>query len=149
MSISYDVFTEAFLAKVTEYDFAYMPDYDKITMVDGYMKRAFGSFRHVSKYDFDGTANDCRRVFELDVPRGDLVEIVDIISEGMVVQWLNPMLNRQDNLENKINTRDFTTYSAANLLMRIREVYSEALKRFTNMVRAYSYHHGDLTDLHI
>lgn len=149
MSISYDIFTEAFLAKVLEYDFTIMPDCARENIVDGYMKRAFGSFRHVCEYDFMSNADDDEREFSIDIPNGDLAEITDIVSEGMVVQWLKPMLNRQDNLENKINTRDFTTYSAANLLMRIGEVHKEASKRFIDMVRAYSYHHGDLTDLHI
>ena len=79
----------------------------------------------------------------------DLDEIVDIVSEGMLVQWMKPFVYKQEGLENVLNTKDFTTYSPAELLMRIGNAYNAAQKDFTNMMREYSYNHGDLTDLHL
>ena len=149
MGVPYDVFTEMFLAKISEYDFDLMSDEIKTGVVDGYMKRALSQFYHVCKHDFFGTADDESREFALDIQARELVEIADIISEGMVVQWLSPFLNHQDLLEDKMNTRDFTVYSPANLLLRVREAHGSASRRFTNMIKGYSYHHGDLTDLHL
>ena len=51
MSISYDVFTGAFLGKVTEYDFLRLDDHDRNATVDGYMKRACAEFNKICKYD--------------------------------------------------------------------------------------------------
>ena len=148
MGVPYDIFTEAFLSKVTEYDFP-CDSYDRNHMVDGYMKRAMSAFKDVCPYDFAGTADNVIREFNLTVDGNDLDEIVDIISEGMVAQWLKPYVYRQELLENVLNTRDFTSYSPAELLYRVKETYNEVSATFRNMMREYSYRHNDLTELHL
>lgn len=149
MSVSYDVFVGAFLSKVTSYDFANMSVFERMTTVDGYMKRAIASFRKICKYDLSTTADDIIREFDVDIPQEDLDEIADIISEGMLVQWMKPFTYKQEGLEAILNTKDFTSYSPAELLMRIGDAHREAMANFTNMKREYSYNHGDLTDLHL
>lgn len=165
MNIPYDVFTGAFLGKVTEYDFLRLEDYDRNKTVDGYMKRAIAAFRHVCKYDFTTTGDDNVREFSIKVDRDDpsgelqrrldeelsedLDEIVDIVSEGMLVQWMKPYFCRADNLENVLNTADFSAYSPAELLYRITNAYHEVKRDFTNRIREYSYDHGDLSNLAI
>lgn len=149
MSVPYDVFIGAFLQKVTEHDFAKMDAYDRDKIVDGYMKRAIASFRKICKYDLSTTADDITREFYVDIPAEDLDEIADIISEGMLVQWMKPYTYKQEGLESLLNTKDFTGYSPAELLMRIGEAHKTAMKNFMDMKREYSYNHGDLTDLHL
>lgn len=149
MSVPYDKFTDAFLSKVTEYDFIKMDDYDRNTLIDGYMKRAIAVFRKICKYDLSTTADDTVREFHVEIADEDLDELLDIVSEGMLVQWMKPYAYRQEILENVLSTKDFTTYSPAELLLRIRGAYDSAQKDFTNMMREYSYNHGDLTDLHL
>ena len=163
MNIPYDVFAGAFLGKVTEYDFLRFEDYDRNKTVDGYMKRAIAAFKHVCKYDFTNTADDNIREFIIKVDRDDpdgelqlrldeeleeaLDEIVDIVSEGMLVQWMKPYFYRADNLENVLNTADFSAYSPAELLYRITNAYHEAKRDFKNKIKEYSYDHGDLSNL--
>lgn len=149
MSVPYDKFTDAFLSKVTEYDFIKMSDYERNSLIDGYMKRAIAEFKKICKYDFSTTADDAVREFDVEIADEDLDEILDIVSEGMLVQWMKPYAYRQESLENLLSTRDFTTYSPAELLLRIRNAYDSARKDYTNMMREYSYNHGDLTDLHL
>jgi len=149
MSVSYDIFTEAFLSKIEEFDFVSMDDFDRNSLVDGYMKRAIAEFRHICLYDFSSTEDDLIRKFKVDVDEEDINELADIISEGMLVQWMKPFTYKQENLESALNTRDFTTYSPSELLLRIKDAYNSAKKNFTNMMREYSYNHGDLTDLHL
>lgn len=148
MSVSYDVFTGAFLAKVTEYDFP-IGSFERNEMVDGYMKRAIAEFKKICKYDLTSTADDIIREFHVEVAPEDMDELANIISEGMLAQWMKPYVYRQENLENVLNTRDFTSYSPAELLLRIKDTYSMVQRGFTNMMREYSYNHGDLTDLHL
>lgn len=148
MSVSYDVFSGAFLAKVEEYGFPIEIDV-RNEMVDGYMKRAIAEFKKICMYDLSSTADDDGRKFNVNIAADDIDELADIISEGMLVQWMKPYVFRQENLENVLNTRDFTSYSPAELLFRIKETYSSAQRTFTNMMREYSYNHGDLTDLHL
>ena len=149
MSVPYDKFTEAFLAKITEYDFVNMKDFERNNLIDGYMKRAIAAFRRINPYDLSSTADDNIREFNVDIPAEEIDELVDIISEGMLAQWMKPYTYKQENLEMALNTRDFTTYSPAELLNRISSAYAKVQKDFVSMMREYSYNHGDLTDLYL
>ena len=149
MRLSYNVLTAAFLAKISEYDFLQMGLQDRQDVIDGYLKAAVYMFRNNCAYDLFTTADDEAREFVEDIKAEDMDELIDIISEGMVMQWMKPFLYRQENLENLLNTRDFELYSPANLLLRIGEAYKQVKKDYTQMIREYSYNHGDLTVLHI
>lgn len=146
MGVSYDVFTGAFLSKVTEYDFIRLDPYDRTVTVDSYMKRACAQFNNMCKYDLV-TCDDIIREFEDDIPDDELDEIADIVSEGMLVQWMKTYIYRADNLQNVLNTKDFSSYSPAELLYRITNAYEVCKKDFRVMMREYTYAHGDLTDL--
>ena len=149
MSVSYDLFTGAFLAKISEFEFLQLPTAYRTDLVDGYMKRAVAEFKHICVYDLMNAMNDETREFAINIEDDDIDEIVNIVSEGMVVQWLKPYIYRQELLENTLNTKDFTTYSPAELLMRVGNAYKNSQKDYLQMTREYSYNHGDLTDLHI
>ena len=149
MSVPYDKFTEAFLAKITEYDFVNMKDFERNNLIDGYMKRAIAAFRHINPYDLSSTADDNIREFNVDIPAEEIDELVDIISEGMLAQWMKPYTYNQENIEMALNTRDFTTYSPPEHLNRISSAYAKVQKDFVSMMREYSYNHGDLTDLYL
>lgn len=149
MRISYDMVTDAFLSKITEYEFLSIPDENRSAIIDGYMKRAITSFSKICVFDLVGSAEDESREFTADIPETDADELLEIISEGMVVQWLKPYLYKQELLESVLNTRDFTTYSPAEMLTRVGNAYQNAQKDYTQMVREYSYNHNDLTELHL
>lgn len=150
MDIPYNMFTGAFLSKITEYDLLDVEDDSRQKIIDGYMKRAISTFQHICRVDFIKTADDEERVFSTELTEeDDITEIIDIVSQGMVVNWLKPYVNRQEILEMVLNTRDYTTYSPAELLYRIGAAYTNASSEFTDMMREYSYNHGDLTVLHI
>jgi len=151
MSIPYDYFVGAFLAKISEYDLIQLTDENRESVVDGYMKRAASSsvLRKVLGIDFNSTADDENRVYNVDVDEDNTDEIVDIVSEGMLVQWLKPYVYQQELLQNVMNTRDYTMYSPAELLMRVGNAYAKAQSDYTQMIREYSYNHGDLTTLHL
>lgn len=148
MSISYDAITNAFLSKITEFEFLQIPEEDRTIIIDGYMKRAVTAFKNVCQYDLTAY-DDTLREFTDDFDETDIDEILEIISEGMLVQWLKPYVYKQELLENALNTADFTTYSPAELLLRVGNAYAKAQKDYTQMVREYSYNHGDLSELHL
>lgn len=149
MSIPYDTFAGAFLSKITEYEFISISDSERTEIIDGYMKRAITSFNKICVFDLISAANDETREFDVDIPSEDIDEIVEIVSEGMVVQWLKPYLYKQEIMESILNTRDFTTYSPAELLLRVGNAYKNAQKDYIQMVREYSFNHNDLTGLHL
>lgn len=149
MTVSYDIFTEAFLSKVTEYRFPNFTETNRQALVDGYMKRACAKFGEVCKYNImDG--DDDTRTFELgDIGAGELAEIADIVSEGMLVQWMKPYVFMQKNLEMILVTSDHSVHSQAELLNRITGLYTLCNENYVNMVREYSYRHGNLAELHV
>ena len=149
MSVPYNIFIDAFLQNVSEFDLIQMCDTDRMEITDGYMKRAIAGFKKNCKYDLVGTADDVVRVFFVDVPEEDIDELAEIISEGMIVQWLKQYANRQELYEQILNTRDFTAHSPAELTLRIGNKYNESLNNYKNMIREYSYNHGDITGLHL
>ena len=149
MSLSYDVFTAAFLSKIMEYEFIKMDDEERDAVVDGCLKRAISEFKYICEYDLVSTADDITREFNVDIASTDLDEIVNIISEGMVMQWMKPYVYHQENLQNVLSTRDFSTYSPSELLARIGNAYAKVQKDYTQMIREYSYNHGDLPVLHL
>lgn len=149
MALSYDAFTDAFLAKITEFDLLDMNQWDANEMINKYMKKAVVAFNKVCVYDLIAGQDDENGQYDVEIKEEDVDEIVDIVSEGMVVQWLKPYVYRQEVLENALSSRDWTVFSPANLLLRLTELYSKVQKDYKQMVRDYSYHHGDLTCLHI
>ena len=149
MKLSYDTFAAAFLSKITEFEFLSIPEENRIQIIDGYLKAAVSKFSKICTYKLNLGTDDTLREFTIDFAAEDVDELLDIISEGMLVQWLKPYVYKQELLENALNTRDFTTYSPAELLMRVGNAYEKAQKDYTQMVREYSYNHGDLTELHL
>ena len=111
------------------------------------MKRACAQFNKICLYDIVSGDDSVRR-FNINIPEDELDEIADIVSEGMIVQWLKPYMYKQENYENMINTTDYSGYSPAELLHRITAAYKECKSDFSNMMKEYSYNHGDLSDLH-
>ena len=149
MIVSYDRFIEAFLAKVTEFDFLRLDEGDRVALVDGYMKRTCAQFNGICVYDIGGF-NDETREFNFEgASENDVEEITDIVSDGMIVQWLRQHFYKQENLSITLNTTDFMHYSPAELTYRVMTAYKTARLNFQNAMREYSFRHGDLTGLHL
>jgi hypothetical protein len=123
-----------------------MDSLNRNDIIDGYMKRACAQFNKICGYDLTDR-NDETREFNITIPDDEIDEIADIVTEGMLVQWMKPYVYKVDNLENVLNTADFSAYSPAELLYRISNAYDVVKKDFVNMMREYSYNHGDLSAL--
>lgn len=148
MTVSYDSIIAVFLSKITEFELLSLVEEDRNYILDGYLTRAAASFNKVCEYDLSLRDEETRE-FTDDFEESDIDEIADILSEGMLVGWLKPYVYRQELLENVLNTNDFTTYSPAELLLRVGNAYSKAQKDYTQAIREYSFNHGDLTELHL
>lgn len=149
MVVSYDDFTEAFLSKITEYRFLKLDIEDRQAICDGYMRRSWSKLREVIAAD-SVTRDDEHRCFDFaDMDQDDIDEIIEIISDGMVYQWMSQHMHKQENLENMLTTSDFAAYSPAELTYRITNAYEKCRSRFIAEVREYSYRHGDLSELHL
>lgn len=154
MEVSYDVFTDSFLQKVTEYELLELGQTLRDKIVFGYMARALAELIPICNgyfnVDYDLEAGTILiDTMGRDWTQTNLDEIVNIVSEGMIVQWLKPFANRQESLETILNTKDFSTYSPSALLDKVCERYKLAKKEYKQMVFEYTYAHGDLKRLHL
>lgn len=53
--------------------------------------------------------------------------------------WIKPRVLNTDNLHNVMNTKDFTSFSPAELLLRLNETKKSLYKDFRNAAIEYSY----------
>ena len=141
----YKAFIDTFLDKISDYKLLNYEDYLVDELAVGYMKRVCTKFDKICQADL--SQQDDNEYAFLSDEIDD--EIIDIVTDGMVVEWLRQYVNNSDNLEDILNTKDFTMYSSKNLLAEIKSLYQDEQKAFTNSMREYSYNHGDLSNLHL
>ena len=137
---AYTTIYNSFLDKVNDYDLADMTAELAQTSMRGWLNQAVVRFLESCKKDLTQTEEGG---FTEDL---DLVEI-DILTEGMIEAWLKPIRNNLDLLRNALSTKDFTTFSPANLLDKVNDTYSMAHANFLSRIKEYSFIRNDVGDL--
>lgn len=137
---AYTTLYNSFLDKVNDYDLADMTEAMAQTSMRGWLNQAVVRFLESCKKDLTQTEEGG---FSEDL---DLMEI-DILTEGMVEAWLKPIRNNLDLLRNALSTKDFTTFSPANLLDKVNDTYSMAHANFLSRIKEYSFIRNDVGDL--
>ena len=137
---AYTTIYNSFLDKVNDYDLADMTAELAQTSMRGWLNQAVVRFLESRKKDLTQTEEGG---FTEDL---DLMEI-DILTEGMVEAWLKPIRNNLDLLRNALSTKDFTTFSPANLLDKVNDTYSMAHANFLSRIKEYSFIRNDVGDL--
>lgn len=137
---AYTTIYSSFLDKVNDYDLADMTEGMAQTYMRGWLNQAVVRFLESCKKDLTQTEEGG---FTEDL---DLMEI-DILTEGMIEAWLKPIRNNLDLLRNSLNTKDFTTFSPANLLDKVNDTYTMAHNNFLSRVKEYSFICNDVGDL--
>lgn len=137
---AYTTIYNSFLDKVNDYDLADMTAELAQTSMRGWLNQAVVRFLESCKKDLTQTEEGG---FTEDL---DLMEI-DILTEGMVEAWLKPLRNNLDLLRNALSTKDFTTFSPANLLDKVNDTYSMAHANFLSRIKEYSFIRNDVGDL--
>lgn len=137
---AYTTIYNSFLDKVNDYDLADMTAELAQTSMRGWLNQAVVRFLESCKKDLTQTEEGG---FTEDL---DLMEI-DILTEGMVEAWLKPIRNNLDLLRNALSTKDFMTFSPANLLDKVNDTYSMAHANFLSRIKEYSFIRNDVGDL--
>ena len=140
MATDFNVVYGSFLSKVTDTDLSDMPEEDANSVMSDLLKQATVKFSESCKKDLSDVTTT-GFVSDLDDYE------VDILSELMVEAWYKPHINYTDLLRNKLSTKDFTTFSPANLQKENRESYELAHKRARSMINEYSFRMNNIGDL--
>ena len=140
MATDFSVVYGSFLGKVTDTDLADMTEADANSVMSDLLKQAIVKFSESCKKDLSNVTQtgwvDDLNDYE-----------IDILSELMVEAWYKPHINFTDLLRNKLSTKDFTTFSPANLQKENRESYELAHKRARSMINEYSFRMNNIGDL--
>lgn len=140
MATDFSVVYGSFLSKVTDTDLSDMAEQDANSVMSDLLKQATVKFSESCKKDL---SNVTATGFVSDLDDYE----VDILSELMVEVWYKPHINYTDLLRNKLSTKDFTTFSPANLQKENRESYELAHKRARSMINEYSFRMNNIGDL--
>ena len=136
---SYLEIIEVFLNKITDMDLPRFDDLIRESIIIGYMKSACTKFAKVCEVDLYNR-NDVEKCFNSVLDD----EIIDIITENMLVEWLKPKVLFTDNLSNVLNTKDFSMYSPANMLKELRETLTYLKKSARGLINNYSFAHSEV-----
>jgi len=140
MATDFSVVYGSFLSKVTDTDLSDMAEEDANSVMSDLLKQATVKFSESCKKDLSDVTTT-GFVSDLDDYE------IDILSELMVEAWYKPHINYTDLLRNKLSTKDFTTFSPANLQKENRESYELAHKRARSMINEYSFRMNNIGDL--
>lgn len=140
MATDFSVVYGSFLSKVTDTDLSDMTEENANSVMSDLLKQAIVKFSESCKKDLSDVTTT-GFVSDLDDYE------IDILSELMVEAWYKPHINYTDLLRNKLSTKDFTTFSPANLQKENRESYELAHKRARSMINEYSFRMNNIGDL--
>ena len=140
MATEFSVVYGSFLGKVTDTDLSDMTEENANSVMSDLLKQAIVKFSESCKKDLSDVTTT-GFVSDLDDYE------IDILSELMVEAWYKPHINYTDLLRNKLSTKDFTTFSPANLQKENRESYELAHKRARSMINEYSFRMNNIGDL--
>jgi len=141
MSTPYSKIYDLFLNKISDDMFISLTTENKNAILNGYLKSACSDFKKC-KYDLSDR-NDTTQLFNVDL---DDIE-VEILSIGMVYNWINPKVLNVENLKNALNTKDFSQFSPANLLKEITSLRDKLKSEFKTAITNYTYDNADISEL--
>lgn len=141
MAIAFDAIYDAFRDKAIEYDLYELSDETSEDILRGWLKGATSKFSNACVNDLSDRDED-EKQFNCDLSD---VEI-DILAQCMVYMALKPKLNNSDLFKNSLSAKDYSTFSPANLLNAISDVYKRCEQETNSMINKYTFDHHDVRD---
>lgn len=144
MATPYSKIYEAFIFKVKAYDLLMLLEEDREDVLYIYMTSVCRKvFKTVMPYVDLSDRNEDTKEFNNDIDD----DVIDIIAECMITEWLKPQMYSDELLESRLNTKDFTEYSPAKLIEQMRYVYEMSKKESNVIINNYTFSHGDIAEL--
>ena len=114
---------DSFLSKITDYDFLSYSDVELESELKQLLKPTIAKFITNNTIKFDSELNLFNRELEpLEV---------EILADGMVVEWLKPKINTLTLIKQSMGTKDFSLTSQANHLDKLMSLQKETKNEFS------------------
>ena len=140
MSTLYNIIDNSFLNKITDDYLLGLYDGDLQDLIDGYRKSAIPKFKQCKKLQ---DRDEELKQFNLTLTD----EEVEILANLMVLEWLKPQINSIEVLKQTMSTKDYKTFSNANLLNSLIGLRKETLAEIDSLIISYTYSSNSLDDL--
>lgn len=135
----YNVLVNAFKDSINDPDLIQYSQMIQTDMMHNYINYACGKFNRICKKDLSDRSDEIEQ-FRIQLDDDE----ISILVNWMVECWARPIYNNLENMRNHLNTKDFSQYSPANLLDKVRNTYNDAHKKARAEMIEYSYIHSDL-----
>jgi hypothetical protein len=142
MATLYSEIYDSFLEQVSDTDLFALTTSNRELLLYGFMNRACNKFNRICTLDLTDRDETVKQ-FNVDLTNED----IDIITAGMIVEWLRPKYLFSEHMKVVLNTKDYNLSSPWNTHKETRESYKTAQREFESMVNKYSYIHGTIEDL--
>jgi len=142
MATPYSAVVNIFINKISDYDLPKFSDIEREEILNSYLVSSCAKFFRVCKVDLTDRDENLKQ-FNQTIDD----EVIDILSELMIVEWLKPKLASSEKLKNCLNTKDYSMYSPANLLKETRETFELCKKESKKLINNYSFANADFTKL--
>lgn len=70
-----------------------------------------------------------------------------IIAHGMVIGWLKPLINYEENMIVSIGDRDYNPGSSGNHIDKLTKLYNNSIEELDGFIIGYGYSGDDLSEL--
>ena len=120
-----------FLSKITTYEFGELTQEELDLELEQSLKSTIAKCVVLEKIELDTTLKEFSR---------DLSNLeMDIISYGMVVEYLTPKIYSIELLKQSLNSSDYTMYSQANHLAQLLNTKKDATYQFHYWMNRYGF----------
>lgn len=136
---SYDEIFDLFLNKINDY---YIKNQIEINITFaneillGYLKSAIPKFTYSTK---ELSKRD-DSLFQFNIELNELEK--EILSILMVVEYLSPKMLREEYLQNRLGSKDYTNFSPTNQLKQLRELKKDVISDANLLMIEYYYRQG-------
>lgn len=136
MATPYSKIYDRTLAKITDYDLAFLPDADIQYMLRGWLDSAISKFRKCA-------SDLSNRDDELSTFNIDLVdEEIEILALLMVCEWLEPQVNSVTLTHQMFGGKEEKFYAQANQLAELKALRDDTRTEARKLMRDYTYAHS-------
>lgn len=120
----------AFLSKITDYDYLKLSEEDLNEELAMKLKSAIAKFMIADDIEINEYTEEFNRKLTY-------LEI-EILSYGMVLAWIEPLVNNVELMKQRLSSKDFSIYSQANHLAELNNTRIRANREFNYWMKRYS-----------
>ena len=121
---------DSFLSKITDYDYLKLSEEDLNEELAMKLKSAIAKFIIADDIEI----NEITETFNREL---SYLEIA-ILAYGMVLSWVEPLVNNVETMKQRLSSKDFSVYSQAKHLAELNEVRIRANREFNYWINRYS-----------